>query len=298
MGERRSVALLTDSTADIPPDLASSEGIEVVPLLVHFGDRTYADGELTPAEFFEKMNAAPELPTTSTPAAGVFEEAYERSLASFDHVVSVHVSSRLSGTIEAARQAAARFGSRVRIVDSRNLSWGLAFQVLAGARAAQAGAAVADVVAAVERCRERVRMVVGLDKLDNLARGGRIGAVSAFLGGMVDLKVLLTVDAEGTFVPVARARGARSAVQRTLDFVAREMQGGRRGAFCVAHSASPDKASTLRALIESIYDVSEMFVVETGAVIMTHTGTGWAVTVVPEDRHGASGSASKGPGNE
>lgn len=276
------VALVTDSTSDIPPDLAIAEGIAVVPLLVHFGETTYADGELRPAEFFAKMYAAPRLPTTSTPARGVFEEAYARALERFEHVVSVHVSSRLSSTIEAARQAAERFESRVHVVDSRNLSWGLAFQVLAGARAARAGAAVHEVVAAVEECREHVRMVIGLDKLDNLAKGGRIGAVSAFLGGMVDLKVLLTVDAEGAFAPVARVRGAKAALAKTLDFVAREMGAAKRGAFCVAHSESLEKALQLRDALVSLYDVSEMFLVETGAVIMTHTGTGWAVTVVPE----------------
>lgn len=277
------VAVVADSTSDIPAELARDLGVEIVPLLVQFGEETFHDGELTQAQFFERMSAAPELPTTGTPGVGAFADAYERALQHAESVVSIHISSGLSGTIEAARQAAAQFGDRVHVFDSLNLSWGLGWQVVEAARAAQAGGAVADVLAAAERTRERVRMIVGLDKLDNLAKGGRIGAVSAFLGGLLDLKITLTVTDKGVFEPVARARGAKAAVRGTMEWIGEQMKGATTGAFCVMHALSAERAEELRRAIEDAYEVTEMHVVEVGVVIATHTGTGWGVAVVPAD---------------
>jgi DegV family protein with EDD domain len=279
----RSVAIVTDSTCDIPPELADAEGITVIPLIATFPDgTTLVDGELTPEEYFERMRSYSTLPTTSQPPVGDFVSAYARALESAAHVVSIHLSSALSGTIDSARAAALEFGDRVHVVDSRNLHWGLGWQVIEGARTAATGAGFSVVVAAVERCREKVRMIVGLDKLDYLAKGGRIGAVSAFLGGLLDVKVTLTLDADGAFAPVARARGARAAVQGTMEWVREQMGESKRGRFCIGHSMAPDRAEQLRGLVESMFEVTELHVVETGIVISTHTGTGWAVSFVPE----------------
>jgi DegV family protein with EDD domain len=276
------VGIVTDSTADIPKAMVQAEGVTIVRLVTTFPDgASFRDGDLTQAEFFERMTRAKALPITSQPPVGDFVSAYERLLETCSHVVSVHISHSLSGTIEAARQAAERFGDRVRVVDSLNLSMGLGWPVVIAARAAKRGAPVAEVVAVAERARDRSRLIVGVDKLDNLARGGRIGAVSAFLGGLLDLKVLFTVDRDGAFAPIARVRGKKAALRETLEFVKREMKGATSGLFCVGHAMSADTAEQLRAAISSMFDVTEMVVVETGVVIATHTGTCWGVAVVP-----------------
>src|SRR5450759_4455539 len=163
------VAIVTDSTSDMPADLATTESITMVPLTVTVGGETFRDGELSQAEFFDRMNAASALPTTSQPSVGAFAEAYSRLLEDASEVVSIHISSALSGTFEAACQAAASFPGRVHPFDSKNLSWGLGWQVLEAARAAADGATSADVLAVAERARERVRMIVGVDTLPNLA---------------------------------------------------------------------------------------------------------------------------------
>ncbi len=282
MSGTRAVAIVTDSTADLPAESVAAEGITVIPLLTTFPDgRTFHDGELTQAEFFERMDRVHALPTTSQPPVGDFLRVYERLLLQSSHVVSLHVSSRLSGTIESARQAAASFGDRVRVFDTLNLSTAMGWQVLEAARAASRGATVSEVLEVAERFRGRVRLVMGLDKLDNLARGGRIGAVSAFMGGVLDLKVLLTVDDQGTFQPVVRARGHKAAMRETLDFVRRGMGGEIRGRFMVTHSMSPDTAAYLRDAVADAYDAIELMVVETGVVLATHAGTGWGIGFVP-----------------
>jgi len=276
------VAIVTDSTCDIPAEMATAEGITVVKLITTFPDgECFHDGELTQAEFFERMGRSKERPTTSQPPVGDFARVYEELLRSFPHVVSVHISNKLSGTIESARQAAQDFAGRVRIFDTLNLSTAAGWQAIEAARVAIRGSGPEEALEAAERIRGRVRHIVGLDRLDYLARSGRIGAVSAFMGGLLDLKVTLTVDEDGAFKPVARSRGHGAAMRDTLEYVRRQMGGETRGRFMVAHALSPDTAAYLRDAIAEAYEATELLIVETGSAITTHTGTGWGIGFVP-----------------
>lgn len=277
----RLFTVITDSTADISPHMARERDITVVPLMVTIGDESFADGELSQAEFFARMNAASQLPTTSQPAVGAFVEAYERALEHAQHVVSVHISEKLSGTIDSARQAAEHFPGRVHVFDSLNLSWGLAWQVLDAAVAATEGLDPSATLARLTAGRERVKLLVGLDGLDNLAKGGRIGRVGAFLGSLLNLKVTLTVGPDGAFIPVARSRGEKAALKHTLEWVAEQMGTATSGRFAVGHALGEERAMWLRDEIAKRYEVTEMVVYEAGSVIATHTGTGWGVAVVP-----------------
>ncbi len=283
MDARRLFSVITDSTADIAPHVAAEKGITVVPLSVSFGSETFLDGEISQADFFARMKAAPQLPTTSQPPIGTFVEAYERALETAEQVVSVHISEKLSGTIESARQAAEQFAGRVHVFDSRNLSWGLALQVVEAATAAAQGLTVEATLERLESVRQRVRLIVGLDLLDNLSRGGRIGKVSAFLGAMLNLKVTLTVDSDGAFVPVARTRGEKAALEHTLAWVAQQMGTVKRGSFAAGHALSEARAHRLAEALEDTYDVEDMVIYEAGVVICTHTGTGWGVAVLPAE---------------
>ena len=278
----RSFTVVADSTCDLPSELLAENGIDMVPLSVMFGDETFDDRVLTQDQFFQRMNAASQLPTTSQPAVGLFVEAYERALESAESVISVHISEKLSGTIESARSAAEQFAGRVHIFDSRNLSLALGFQVLEAATCSLQGLSVAETLERLESVRRRVKMIVALDSLKNLAKGGRIGRVSAFLGGMLDMKVTLTVDDDGAFQPVKRVRGEHAALQHTLDWVTDRMGTSKRGKFAVGFAQHPERADWLREQIESRYDASQMVVYETGSVIATHTGSGWGITVLPE----------------
>ncbi|MDP2300101.1 MAG: DegV family protein [Coriobacteriia bacterium] len=276
----RTVCVVTDSTSDIPRDVAAELGISIVPLNVSIDGETFSDGDMSLSEFFRRMNAAKELPKTSQPSVGAFVTAFEQALEHCAEVVCVTISNRLSGTLESATEAARVVGERVHVFDSLNLSWGEGYQAVAAARAAAAGATVDEVKDMLEELRDRVHMVVGLDTLENLARGGRIGRVSALVGGMLNLKVLLTVGPDGAFEPVHRARGAKAALQATVDWVAGQVDATRAAAFAVQHAESPDKAAWLEAAIRERFNVAEMRVIEAGSVISTHTGTGWGVTAV------------------
>lgn len=275
------VAIVTDSTSDLPDDICDRYGITRVPLDVIIDGQTWPDGEMSQQEFFDRMNAAKALPTTSQPSAGAFADVYRKLLTRFSHVVSVHISSDLSGTVSSAQAGAEQFADQVTVFDSRNLSWGLGFQVLEAARAAHAGETLEAVMERLAKVRERVQMLVGVDSLDNLVRGGRVGKVAGFLGSMLNLKITFTVT-DGVFEPVARTRGAKAALAHTLEWVESRMGDTGRGAFCVLHALSEDRAHWLAEEIAKRFDVSEMHIVPTGSVIATHTGTGWAVAFVPE----------------
>ncbi|MDY0088299.1 MAG: DegV family protein [Coriobacteriia bacterium] len=275
------IAVVTDSTSDLPDEICDQYGITRVPLDVIIDGQTWLDGEMSQQEFFDRMKVARALPTTSQPSAGAFVDVYTKLLDRFSHVVSVHISSDLSGTIASAQAGAEQFANKVTVFDSRNLSWGLGFQVIEAAKAARAGETLDSVMERLAKVRERVQMLVGVDNLENLVKGGRVGKVAGFLGSMLNLKVTFTVT-DGVFEPVARTRGAKAALAHTLDWVESRMGGTRRGAFCVLHALSEDRARWLADELLKRFDVSEMHIVPTGSVIATHTGTGWAVAFVPE----------------
>lgn len=279
----RAFTVLTDSTADIVPELAAERGITVVPLSVTIDGRTLPDGTLTQEQFFEAMGKSPTLPTTSQPSVGTFVEAYRTALESAENVLSVHISSKLSGTVEAARQAAAQFGDRVHVFDSKNLSWGLAFQVMEAAKAAVDGADVHVALERLKAAREKSRLIVGLDSLHNLAKGGRIGRVSSFLGSVLDLKVTFTVDEAGSFAPLGRSRGEKAALRHTLEWVTKQVGPTGKASFAVGYALAQERAEWLRAELERRFEVVEMFVYPAGSVIATHTGTGWGVAVMPQE---------------
>lgn len=280
MASPEGVCIVTDSTSDIPREVAAEYGITVVPLNVSIEDDTFPDGSISIEEFFRRMDAAKELPKTSQPPVGAFVETFRQKLEAFSDVVCITISNRLSGTYESATEAARSFGGRVHVLDSLTLSWAEGYQVVEAAKAVASGATVAQIKERLEALRGRVNMVVGLDSVDNLAKGGRIGRVTALVGGLLKMRVLLTVAEDGAFEPVGRARGATAALQASVEWVATRVDETLPADFAVQHALSPDKAEWLENAIRKRFNVRELRVVEAGAVISTHTGRAWGITAV------------------
>ncbi len=281
-GADKTVAIVTDSTADLTPDVCERFGITVVPLTLTIDGESMPDGTLSQPEFFARMNAASALPTTSQPAVGAFVEAYESALQTATHVVCVNISSKLSGTFSSALRAAEEFVDKVHVVDSLNLSWGLGLQVVEAAKAATEGLDANAVVRRVERARDRVHMLVGLDSLDNMVKGGRISRVAGAVGGALNVRITITPK-NGLLTVVKPVRGAKKALDYTIRWLEDRMQGSTRGAFCVMHAMAEDRADWLKQAILERFEPTELYCVETGTAIATHTGTGWGVAVLPEE---------------
>ncbi len=170
----------------------------------------------------------------------------------------------------------------MQVVDSHNLSWGLGLQVLEAARVAASGVNADAVVKTVETLRERCQLIVGLDTMDNIVKGGRLSKTAGKLGGM--LSVRLTIEVKDGEIVLSRAtRGSKAALEYGLKWIDSKMDGATRGMFCVMHALSLERAEWLKEALEERYDVEEMHFVETGTVIATHTGTGWGVALLPLD---------------
>ncbi|PKQ10015.1 MAG: hypothetical protein CVT69_01900 [Actinobacteria bacterium HGW-Actinobacteria-9] len=276
------VAVVTDSCSDIDPRIASEYGITVVPLTVTFGDESMPDGTLTQKEFFQKMDESAVLPTTSQPSVGQFVDTYARLLETAEEIVSVHISAKLSGTLESATQAAAQFAEKVHVVDTFNLSWGEGLQVLEAAKAATRGETAKSIVERVHRARDRVQMLVGVDSLDQMVKGGRISRVGGAVGGALNVKILVTPK-DGKLTVARPVRGARQALEYGVKWIEQKMNGARAGTFAVMHAMSQDNAAWFERAIRERFVVNDLYMVEVGAVIATHTGPGWGVALLPEE---------------
>ena len=205
------VRVVTDSTADIPPEIAAELGIDVVPLNVHFGTDTYRDNiDLSADEFYQRLVSSPRPPTTSQPSVGAFLEVYQKALGEADGIVSVHISAKLSGTWNSAVQAREQLddSSRVQVVDTQQASMGLGWVAVTAAKAAQAGASLDEVASAAKSACEQVRVIFLVDTLEYLQKGGRIGKAQAMFGSVLAIKPLLTLQ-DGEVHPMERGPHSR-----------------------------------------------------------------------------------------
>jgi DegV family protein with EDD domain len=273
------VAIVTDSTSYLTPELIQRHHITVVPLYVVFGgDRTVRETDITdyPA-FFEELRGAESLPTTSQPSVGGFVAAYEPLLAAGSDVFSVHISAGLSGTADSARQAAAALaregkgGERIRILDSSTAAGGLGLVALAAATAATAGATLDEVEQRAIEARSELKMWFALDTLEFLRRGGRIGAAAAWIGSTLRVKPILTVESE--MHPVERVRTSARMFERMVAYASQRHESGADG-WCVQHINAPDQCARLVERCHDVYGCPPTLISEIGPVLSTHTGPG------------------------
>jgi fatty acid kinase fatty acid binding subunit len=273
------VAVVTDSTSYLPTEAIQRHGIRVVPLYIVFGgDRTVPETDITdyPA-FFEELRAADSLPTTSQPSVGDFVSVYEPLLAEGRDVVSIHISGGLSGTPEAARQAAdalereGKGGDRVRVVDSTTTAGGLGLVVRAAAHAAKQGDEAEAVERRVREAREGLKMWFGLDTLEFLKRGGRIGAARAWIGSTMKVKPILSL--EGELTPVERVRTSARMFERLVDYARQRHESGADG-WAVQHIDAQEMCDQLVERCREVFGRDPVLVSEIGPVLSTHTGPG------------------------
>jgi len=268
------VRIVTDSTADLPPQLARHLGISVVPLSVIFGGEVYREGiDISHDLFYDKLIHGKVLPTTSAPSVGDFLEVYEPLLKETNEIVSVHLSSNLSATHENACQAVqvlADRGARIEVVDSRVVSLGLMFVTLAAARAAREGGDIDRVKAAAQRTIERIRIYILLDTLEYVRRGGRIGRARAFLGAMLRVKPMLALR-DGEVHPEERVRTKRHAIERLFQ-IATSYPNVREVA--IGYSTNPQDAHDFKQRLAAAMPHVNIWVARFGPVIGTHGGPG------------------------
>ncbi|HWN18599.1 MAG TPA: DegV family protein [Gemmatimonadales bacterium] len=292
----RAVAIVTDSSADLPDSVLDRYGIALVALQVIFGDTTFRDRvELKPAEFYRRLRGTAELPTTSQPTPAAFIQAFRDARQEADEVVAVLLGSNLSGTFASA-QAAIRAGGvpGIHLVDSRLASFGVGLLALRGAELAELGWPGERIAAELTRLRSQSGMLLTVDRYDNLLRSGRISRGKAWLAGMLDVKPILSFDAEGHVVPIERVRGRENLEARVLAELDRRLTPRpRRVRFGVAHADAPEAAERIRAALVEKYQPQDCFVSLATGVLGTHVGPGaWGIFYQVED--GPTGPLGQG----
>lgn len=285
--ERRPVAVVTDSSADLADTVLDRHRITLVPLQVMFGDETFRDRvQLRPEEFYRRLRAAKELPTTSQPTPGEFVRVFRDVLQEADEIVAVLLSAGLSGTFQSA-QAAVRGGEfgRVHLVDSASASLGVGLLALRGAELAESGWRAGDIAEELRRVRMQSGMLLTVDRYDNLLRSGRVSRGKAWLGGMLDVRPILSLDEAGRVIPVDRVRGRENVVPRVLSLLERRLTPRPRVVrFGVAHADAPDVAERVRTALVAAYRPRDCFVTLATGVLGTHVGPGaWGVFYQSED---------------
>lgn len=267
--------IATDSTADVPPDLASELQIAVVPCQVFWGAEVYRDGvDLQPQEFYAKLAQSAELPKTSQPPMSRFVETYGRLLDAegSEAVISIHVAGNLSGTVNAAWAAAQTRPdpSQIEVIDSGQVSMGLGWVVIEAARMAQAGFARQVLSQTVHDMLPRLRAAAMIDTLENLYKGGRISQVTAALGTALQIKPLITIQA-GQVEITERIRTRSRALKRLVELV---RSWGPLARVAVLHTGAEELARDFAALIENLAPDGEIMVEPAGAALTTHLGVG------------------------
>ncbi len=273
------IALVTDSTAYLAPERVQEYGAHVVPLYVHFDGETFRDGvDMDATTFYERLKKAQQVPSTSQPPAGNFGELYRRLSDEAGAIVSIHISSRLSGTVGSARMARGALvremavPPEIHVIDSRTTANGLALLVSAAARAIAEGQPAVQVAQRVEALASCLSTAFVVDTLEYLRKGGRIGGAAALVGSALQVKPVLYFN-EGRIDVLEKVRTAKRAKQRLLEIVA-ERAGDRPIHACIVHAQVPQEAERVRQYLADHFECRELFVVELSPVIAVHVGPG------------------------
>jgi len=268
------VCIVTDSTADIPGELAEKYNITVVPLKVFFGEEVFRDGvDLTPGEFFQKLESSTVLPTTSQPTPAEFEEYYRPLMDQGASIISIHISSQMSGTFQSAKLAKKIVDYEdLEIIDSQVVSVPMAMMVIASARAAKAGRSRDEILAMIRGIMKSQQTYFVVDTLEYLQRGGRIGKAQAFLGTLLNVKPVLHLK-EGLIHPYEKVRGRNKALNRLVQ-VAEENYKDDKVWVYLTHGNDPETLKTLRRKAEEKLNCTEVRENQLGPVVGTHVGPG------------------------
>ncbi len=265
------VKIITDSMADLPGDVIKKLNIAVVPVNVLFGTDCYRDGvDMTTEQFYTKLVASKNLPTTAVPALGVFMDIYEKALKEADELLVVTISHKLSGTFDTACRAAQMLASkkRIKVMDTLHVVMAEGLIAIQAATAAKSGASLDELIKLVEKDIPRVEERMAFDTLEYLKRGGRIGSAQAFLGSILKLNPVLRIK-EGEVFPISRERSRAKAIDSlyncVLDYASVE-------AIAVEDATTPDDADKLAERLKLQFPKAPIYRSKVGAVMGVHVG--------------------------
>jgi DegV family protein with EDD domain len=278
------IKIVTDSTADLTPELIEELGITVVPLYVCFGENVYRDREdISEDGFYERLLQDSIHPTTTQPTPQDFAEVYRQLSVDADGIISIHISEKLSGTCNSALQGkkSVENGCPIEVVDSKTTSMALGLVVMAAATIAKNGKSLQQVTEEIKQIVSSVQLLVLFDTLKYLAKGGRIGKAKSLLGSVLSVRPLLTIK-DGEFVPVNQVRSRSKGIEKLFDFV---RDADNIEDLAVIHSTTPDEAGLLAGRISSILHSKQVRIARLGPVLGVHGGPGVLAIAFRRKKH-------------
>lgn len=268
------IAIMTDSTSDIPKDVVEKYGIQVVPLRILYQDKEYRDQvDISSEEVYDRLST--EVPSTSLPSPGDVLELWERlKQEGFTHVLAIHISSGLSGTMQLIENLSHQVDDLViKVIDSKNISMGLGYTVIEAARQAAQNASFESLCAYVQDSLAKMKVYFVLETLEYLTKGGRIGKVAGTLGQMLNLKPIITVNQDGVYTTHAKVRGRKKSIERLFEIVKSHLAKPMHNV-AVCHGAALEEAQELIERIKQHGNVGEVLMSHVSPVIGVHTGPG------------------------
>ena len=271
------IALVTDSTTYLPPELARKHNISIAPQVVIWGGQTYKDGvDIQPGEFYARLKTAKEMPTTSQVSVVSFQETFQDLVSRDFEVLALLISSKLSGTVQSAIQAKALMGSageKIHIVDSQSVAMALGFQVLAVAHALEQGASRKEAIELAEKSLAYTGVFFAVDTLEFLHRGGRIGGAQRFIGTMLNMKPILAIQ-DGRVEGIERIRTKAKAHDRILELTIEKVNQRSPVHLATLHANAAEDAQALLTRAEQALHPVESFLTEVSPAVGTHAGPG------------------------
>ncbi|CAH0347369.1 DegV family protein [Bacillus sp. CECT 9360] len=268
------VKIVTDSTVDMTVEELKKYEIEMIPLSISIDGEVYLDKiEIEQNDFLEKMRNARELPKSSQPSTGAFIDVYNKLGADGSEVISIHMTGGMSGTFRSAESAAGMTETKVTVIDSQFISKALSFQVIEAAKMAQEGKTAVEITERLTKIRNQTSLIIVIDTLENLAKGGRIGKVSAFFGSLLNIKPIAILE-DGVLHPVSKARSQSQIIKNLLNRFVDDTKGKVLKGVSIAHANGLELSEKVRKAVQEVSGFENITIEVTTPVISTHAGEG------------------------
>lgn len=268
------IALVTDSTADLTEEHTREGNVHIIPLKILFGEKEYIDGEISSDEFYQRLEQEEELPKTSQPSPEEFFSLYSKLLEEYQEIISIHISSGLSGTLNAARLAKEKIKGAIHLVDSKTISLGAGIMLVEAAKYIKEGLNSVQILEKLSQARSNIETMFTLNTLEYLQKGGRMGKVQCLMGSFLNIKPVIKVGDDGIYHTFSKVRSQEKALKNIVTAFQELARGRKHIQFAVAHGAAYQAGMYLKEALENAFQKPATMFTQVGPVIGVHTGPG------------------------
>jgi len=283
---QKNIGLVTDSTCDLPPELIKKYNIQIVPIVIQVGEKSYLDQvEIKPKDFIHILETSNEKLSTSQPSPALFKKVYDKAAQSYESIISLHISEKLSGTIQGARMGCKdmEYSNKIHIVDSKTSSVALGLLVVEAAQLIQGRCKLEEIIDRLKIAADNVKIFISIPTLKYLMRSGRLNKAKGFLGTLLNLKPILTVNSDGNIVEAAKVIGQKRVVHKTLDLAIKFAKSVKNPRFGITHVSAPELAQWYGYKIRNVFNSSKVIIAEASPALSVHIGVGGAAIAVLGD---------------